>query len=88
MFLAPHSYRFTAMLEQELGGAAAGLRIADVGTGAGVGGSWPPTFVGGQAELSDINPLALRLARINLAHAGPRRLRASQRARGPPARMT
>lgn len=71
VFLGPDSYRFADLLERELHGADSGLRIADVGTGAGVGALAAADLCPeAKLSLSDVNPLALRYARINLAHAG------------------
>lgn len=70
VFFGPDSYRFADLLEHELAGTPAG-RIVEIGAGSGVGGivaasaSEAPELI-----LADINPLALRLARINAAHAG------------------
>ena len=71
VFLGPDSYRFAGLIQQELAGAPAGLRVADVGTGAGVGALVAADHCpDATLSLSDVNPQALRLARINLAHAG------------------
>ena len=71
VFLGPDSYRFAALVARELAGAPPRPRILDVGTGAGVGAlvaadACPDAAV----TASDLNPEALRLARINFAHAG------------------
>ena len=71
VFFGPDSYRFAALIEAALGPVAPGGLILDVGAGAGVGG-----IVAGalnpqaQVLLSDVNEAALRLARVNAAHAG------------------
>ncbi|MDO8379250.1 methyltransferase [Phenylobacterium sp.] len=67
VFLGPDSYRFADFLRAELGPAR---RIVDIGAGAGVGGI-AAARVCPQAAivLADINPQALRLARINAAAA-------------------
>ena len=67
VFLGPDSYRFAYFIRRELGHAN---RIADIGAGAGVGGivaarACPRAAI----VLADINPRALRLARINAAAA-------------------
>ncbi|MET0295485.1 MAG: methyltransferase [Phenylobacterium sp.] len=72
VFFGPDSYRFADFVRRELQGREAG-RILDVGGGAGVGavvaqGASPSAAL----YLTDINPLALRFARINAAHAGAR----------------
>jgi hypothetical protein len=45
-------------------------RLVDIGAGAGVGGIAAGRLTGTKALLSDVNPEALRLARINAAFAG------------------
>jgi methylase of polypeptide subunit release factors len=42
----------------------------DIGAGAGVGGIVAGRLSGARVTLGDVNPAALRLARINAAHAG------------------
>lgn len=71
VFFGPDSYRFAAFLRRALQDAGAELRIADIGAGAGVGALVAATCCAGAAlTLTDINPHALRLARINAAAAG------------------
>jgi methylase of polypeptide subunit release factors len=71
VFLGPDSYRFAAFLRRELRGSRAGLRIADIGAGAGVGALTAAACCPNAAlTLTDLNPEALRLARINSAAAG------------------
>lgn len=71
VFLGPDSYRFTRFVRQALGGCEDVQSALDIGTGAGVGAlalaaqSRAAKVVG-----SDINPAALRLARINADHNG------------------
>jgi methylase of polypeptide subunit release factors len=70
VFFGPDSYRFADFIRAGLGGCE-GARIVDIGTGAGVGGivaadACPDARI----VLSDINPKALRLARINAMFAG------------------
>jgi methylase of polypeptide subunit release factors len=73
VFFGPDSYRFADLIAAELARAplASGAHIVDMGAGAGVGG-----IVAGLASreacvtLTDLNPKALRLARINAAAAG------------------
>lgn len=73
VFLGPDSYRFAELIAAELARRpiAPGAHIVDMGAGAGVGG-----IVAARASrearvtLTDLNPKALRLARINAAAAG------------------
>ena len=73
VFFGPDSYRFADLIAAELARSPLppGARIIDMGAGAGVGG-----IVAGLASedarviLTDLNPKALRLARINAAAAG------------------
>lgn len=73
VFFGPDSYRFANLIAAELAARPLGphARIADIGGGAGVG-----ALVAAKAcpqpriFMSDINPGALRLARINAAAAG------------------
>lgn len=73
VFLGPDSYRFADLITAELEHSplSPNARIVDMGAGAGVGG-----LVAGLASeqahviLTDLNPKALRLARINAAAAG------------------
>jgi hypothetical protein len=71
VFLGPDSYRFADFLTAELAGRSWAGRVADVGGGAGVGAITVAATRGrSQVILSDVNPLAIRLSRINAAHAG------------------
>jgi hypothetical protein len=71
VFLGPDSYRFAAFLQREIEPGAERLSILDVGAGAGVGALVAADLCpGARLTLSDVNAKALRLARINLAHAG------------------
>lgn len=70
VFLGPDSYRFARFLRQALGGRTTTGVALDIGVGAGVGAAtlaaaWP----GARVLATDVNPRALELARINLAHA-------------------
>lgn len=70
VFFGPDSYRFGDLLQHELAGTRAG-RIVEIGAGSGVGGIVAATATQApELILADINPLALRLARINAVHAG------------------
>jgi methylase of polypeptide subunit release factors len=70
VFLGPDSYRFADFIVRELTGAECGP-IVDIGGGGGVG-AIVAAGVAPSARViaTDINPLALRFARINAAHAG------------------
>lgn len=73
VFFGPDSYRFARLIEDELGRAALapGAHIVDIGAGAGVGGIVAAGACGGgRTTLTDINPRALRFARINARAAG------------------
>jgi hypothetical protein len=71
VFLGPDSYRFAAFLEAEIPALPAPRHLVDIGAGGGVGGIVAGALAPGAAvTLTDINPFALRLARINAAHAG------------------
>lgn len=73
VFFGPDSYRFADLIATELARAPLmpGAHVVDIGAGAGVGG-----IVAGlvserpRVTLTDVNPKALRLARINAAAAG------------------
>jgi methylase of polypeptide subunit release factors len=71
VFLGPDSYRFADFIQGQLAGRSWLGQVVDVGGGAGVGAI---TAAKGRAVrelvLTDVNPNALRLARINAAHAG------------------
>lgn len=69
VFFGPDSYRFAEFIRRETG--APPRRIVDVGAGAGVGGIVAARlYPQAAATLADVNPKALRLARINAAFAG------------------
>jgi len=73
VFFGPDSYRFADLIDAELRAcpAPAEAPIVDIGTGSGVGGIIAArTCPGGQLHLTDVNPAALRFARINAAAAG------------------
>jgi methylase of polypeptide subunit release factors len=71
VFLGPDSYRFADFVAAELAGRSWVGRLADVGGGAGVGALTAAASRGRtQVLLSDLNPKALRLARVNAAKAG------------------
>jgi methylase of polypeptide subunit release factors len=63
VFFGPDTYRFCALLQRW---APRARRVADVGCGSGAGGiSLAPRAE--QCVLSDVNPRALQLARVNAA---------------------
>ena len=69
VFLGPDTYRFCAFLEGNLPHLGT---VVDIGCGTGAGG----LSVGERIQrliLSDVNPLALRFARVNCALAGATR---------------
>lgn len=71
VFFGPDSYRFVDFLRGELVGSPRSRRLVDIGTGSGVGGIMAAMMVRpATVTLSDINPSALRLARINAKHNG------------------
>ncbi len=71
VFLGPDSYRFAAFLGRELAAGPEARRLVDIGAGAGVGAIVAAPYVpDARLTLTDINPLALRFARINAANAG------------------
>jgi len=71
VFLGPDSYRFADLIAAELASGGPVRTILDVGTGAGVGGLVAQRYAPyAKVILSDINPAALALARINAEHAG------------------
>lgn len=69
VFFGPDSYRFADFVRAEL--PAAPARIADIGTGSGVGAIVAALArPGASVAASDLNPAALDLARVNAAAAG------------------
>ncbi|MDB5424145.1 MAG: hypothetical protein JWQ29_1561 [Phenylobacterium sp.] len=71
VFFGPDSYRFVDFLRAELPVLGPGARILDIGAGAGVGGVFAARQArGSRLTLTDVNPEALRLSRINAAFAG------------------
>lgn len=71
VFLGPDSYRFARFVRANLPDPRAGLRVVDVGTGAGVGGMVAADALAhAELTLTDINARALDFARHNAAHAG------------------
>ncbi len=73
VFLGPDSYRFADLIRAELAGTALGRNatILDIGTGAGVGALVAADLCPqAQVVMTDLNPGALALAKINARHAG------------------
>jgi Methyltransferase small domain len=71
VFFGPDSYRFVRFLGAELAGLAPVRRLVDLGTGSGVGAiTAAQRLAGARITATDINPPALRFARINARHAG------------------
>lgn len=75
VFLGPDTYRFAALIEDELRREPLGVgaRILDVGCGAGGGGIVAARAAAAAQPhllLTDINPRALQFAAANAAHAG------------------
>lgn len=71
VFFGPDSYRFVEFVQRELGRVGKVRRLVDIGAGGGVGGIKAAALVpGARITLADVNPIALRFAAINAAHAG------------------
>ncbi|HMJ92591.1 MAG TPA: methyltransferase [Allosphingosinicella sp.] len=71
VFLGPDSYRFAAFLQREISALGEVRRLVDIGAGAGVGAVVAASLLPNtRLTLTDVNPLALRFARINAAFAG------------------
>jgi SAM-dependent methyltransferase len=71
VFFGPDSYRYVRFLKAELPKLQGIRRIVDIGAGTGVGAIMAAGLApGAAATATDINPLALRFARINARHAG------------------
>lgn len=71
VFFGPDSYRYARFLGAELSRLGPVRRLVDIGAGSGVGAIAAAAFVPGAIlTATDINPLALRFARINARHAG------------------
>lgn len=70
VFFGPDSYRFAQLITDELQGACPS-RIVDVGAGSGVGALVAASLCpDARIVMTDVNPRALRLARVNAAFAG------------------
>lgn len=72
VFLGPDSYRFADFIERELMAGAGPIKsVVDVGAGAGVGALTAARLRPAASLLmTDVNPKALRYARVNAAFAG------------------
>lgn len=71
VFFGPDSYRYVRFLGDALPRLASARRLVDIGAGSGVGAIMAATMLPGtRVSATDINPLALRFARINARHAG------------------
>ncbi|HYW14899.1 MAG TPA: class I SAM-dependent methyltransferase [Allosphingosinicella sp.] len=71
VFFGPDSYRYVHFLAAEIPGLSRATRLVDIGAGSGVGAVMAAAIRPElRATATDINPLALRLARINAALAG------------------
>ncbi len=70
VFFGPDSYRFAAFVQRELSTRLDTCAILDVGAGTGIGALIAAALVpDAKLTLTDVNPVALRLARINAAAA-------------------
>jgi SAM-dependent methyltransferase len=68
VFFGPDTYRFARFIAQAAGPAR---RLVDIGCGSGAGAVVAARASGaGEIVMSDVNPAALRLARINAAASG------------------
>lgn len=72
VFLGPDSYRFANLIRASLNGRQAkGAHVVDIGGGAGVGAIVMADLAAeARIAMTDINPAAIRFARINAAAAG------------------
>jgi SAM-dependent methyltransferase len=70
VFFGPDTYRFARFLKAQLSHSTDDGVLADIGAGCGAGGLLAADLAPGTSlVLADINPKALRLARINALHA-------------------
>jgi methylase of polypeptide subunit release factors len=71
VFFGPDSYRYARFLEAEIPRLAPVRSLVDVGAGSGVGAIVAAALLpNARLVATDINPLALRFARINARHSG------------------
>lgn len=70
VFFGPDSYRYARFLAAETARLAPVRRLVDIGAGSGIGAIVAASLLpGARVTATDINPLALRLARINARHS-------------------
>lgn len=70
VFFGPDSYRYACFLAAETARIAPVRRLVDIGAGSGIGAIVAAGLLpGAKATATDINPLALRFARINASHS-------------------
>ena len=70
VFFGPDSYRYARFLAAETPRLPAVRRLVDIGAGSGVGAIVAASLLpGARVTATDINPLALRFARINAVHS-------------------
>jgi hypothetical protein len=71
VFFGPDSYRYARFLAAETARLEPVRRLVDIGAGSGIGAIVAASLLPGARPIAtDINPLALRYARINAAHSG------------------
>jgi methylase of polypeptide subunit release factors len=71
VFFGPDSYRYVRFLHGELPRFPPTRRLVDIGAGGGVGAIMAAALLpGARLTATDINPVALRWARVNARHAG------------------
>jgi len=71
VFFGPDTYRFAAFIRTALPRLGPKALIVDIGAGSGAGGIFAHAMIpDAELILSDVNPLALRLAAVNAAAAG------------------
>lgn len=70
VFFGPDSYRFARLIRAALPARLPDGAIVDIGTGSGLGAVTAAKLTGRPVLMTDINPKALHLARINATHAG------------------
>ena len=71
VFFSPDTFRFVDFVRAELVRMPRVQRLVDIGAGAGAGALSAAAVVpGARLTLAEINPVALRLGRINARHAG------------------
>lgn len=71
VFFGPDTYRYARFLAAELPRLGPVRRLVDIGSGSGAGAIVAAGLLPGtRATATDINPVALRFARINARHCG------------------